>query len=590
MRRRPARPHLRRALGLALGGLSLSPAVASAAAVGDPVPEALAVHLTRGGLDHLGDALQALLPPVIPIEASSGSIACVDGEPPLDWALAPLDMQLSVDEVRLDPSSGALLVTLYVTLSSSASTLTVVGDCSVLTDLDESCAVELPTTALQVDLALAISESAGVFTATASPATLSVSPIGNPLDGCVFASAIGTMLGQDPLLISDLIEEAAAPSLDGLGPTLEAGVEDSLNALRIDTTVALLDTTLALSLAPSLLELSERGLVLGLGAEITPSTLSDCVDSSGGSSIGGGWPELSETAGDTSLPYDAGLLLGADFIDHTLFSAWASGALCLDAGSLLGAVVADGLTADFVAGFVGEDFEALFPADNPAWLTITAPSPPTTRFTADNPPLHVDIPGMEVELYSVLDHRKVRAFQATGDADIGLDLTLSGDTLSTALVLQDPAIDLVESYSELLGPGYSDGIEALLSSFLGGLIPAELLPTISVPLPLGLGVESLQFVPQAEGRWQGAHARLDLSGVTPVELSGCSLDGFGCDGGDLGIELDPEAILGCDDTSAGCADAACATAPAGLRARAARGRLGLGLLVVGALGLLRRRR
>jgi hypothetical protein len=576
--------------GLLISILALHAAEAHAAAPGDPVPEALAVHLSRGGLDHIGDALQAVIPPTIEVLASSGSLECAAGDArPLSWSLEPLDFQISVDDVVIDPSTGELLVTLYATLNTSTSTLSTSGDCSVLTDLTDTCTVDLPTTALEINFGLAITESGGRFRATARPASLSISPVGNPLSDCTLASAIGTMLGQDPLIISDLLAEAIEPSLDALGPSLETGVEDTLNSLQISTSITLLDAELGLEISPTLLELSERGLVLGLGATVTPDRLSDCVDSSGGSSLsGGGWPELSETAGDTTLPYDAGLLLGADFIDQTLYTAWATGVLCLDAGALLGAIAADGLTTDFIGGLIGDDFEALFPPGGQAWLNIQATEPPTARFTADNPPLHVDLKGMEVELFAVLDHRKVRVFQAAGEADIGLDLRVEEGTLTTALVLQDPAIDLEETYTELLGPGYSDGLEALFGTFLGGVIPADMLPTIALPLPLGLAVESLSFVPQAEGRWQGAHARLDLSGVEPAELAGCSLDGFGCDGGSVGVELDVNALLGCDSAATGCEDTACATATPGTRQRAARGRVALiGLL---GLGLLLRRR
>ncbi len=576
--------------GLLISILALHAAEAQAAAPGDPVPEALAVHLSRGGLDHIGDALQAVIPPTIEVLASSGSLECAAGDArPLSWSLEPLDFQISVDDVVIDPSTGELLVTLYATLNTSTSTLSTSGDCSVLTDLSDTCTVDLPTTALEINFGLAITESAGRFRATARPASLSISPVGNPLSDCTLASAIGTMLGQDPLIISDLLAEAIEPSLDALGPSLETGVEDTLNSLQISTSITLLDAELGLEISPTLLELSERGLVLGLGATVTPDALSDCVDSSGGSSLsGGGWPELSETAGDTTLPYDAGLLLGADFLDHTLYTAWATGVLCLDAGSLLGAIAADGLTTDFIGGLIGDDFEALFPPGGQAWLNIQATEPPTARFTADNPPLHVDLKGMEVELFAVLDHRKVRVFQSAGEADIGLDLRVEEGTLTTALVLQDPAINLEETYTELLGPGYSEGLEALFGTFLGGVIPADMLPTIALPLPLGLAVESLSFVPQAEGRWQGAHARLDLSGVEPAELAGCSLDGFGCDGGSVGVELDVNALLGCDSAATGCEDTACATATPGTRQRAARGRVALiGLL---GLGLLLRRR
>ncbi len=575
-------------LGLSLiSGLVGLPA--EAAMLGETIPEAIGVHLTRGGLDHLGGAVAAVVPPTIPIEASGGELSCGETDVvPLTWALDAMDLTLRVDSVELVPADGALEIVLYATLGSSASNLSVTGDCSLLTGLDESCAVELPTTAVEAHFGVQVTDSGDGLVTEALPSSLWISPVGNPLSGCSLGSAIGTMLAQDPMVISDLLTEAIEPSLDTLGPTLALSLDDALASLSLSTSVALLGANLNIDLAPSSLTVDEQGVFLGMEALVEPDFVSACVDSSGGSSLRGtGWPTLSETAGETGLPVDAALLLGADFLDHTLFAAWASGTLCLDAGSLLGAIAEDGLTAGLIGGAIGPDFQAMFPADTPASLIVTPAQPPRARFSDDDPVVHVDLEQLEVDLYSELDHRKVRALQATGSADIGVSVALSEAELVTGLVYEDPALRLTETYSELLGPGYSRGLEILFSSFIGSLIPADLLPTVAIPLPLGLGIESLTPVPLSEGAYQGLHLRLDTSEVTPIALSGCSLDGFGCDGSGLETDIDLESLLGCD-AGLGCDGSTCAhggTVPV----RAARGRLGLlGLLVAGLF--LRRRR
>ena len=252
---------------------------------------------------------------------------------PLDWSLDPLDVLLSVDHVEFDTSGGELALNLYATLASSESQLTVVGDCTVLTDLDEACAVQLPTTAIQVSMAIEIVESGGAFDVTVGDPAFEISPLGNPLSDCTLSSAVGTMLGQDPELLSNLIEELVAPELDALGPTLEEPLEEALAQLQIETSLDLLGTPLDVSLYPSAFSIDENGLVLGLGAEVVPGAISDCVDSSAGSELReDGWPDFGSTAPDSELPYDAGLFVSADFLDQALYSVWASGALCLDAG------------------------------------------------------------------------------------------------------------------------------------------------------------------------------------------------------------------------------------------------------------------
>jgi len=585
---RPRSPFLCATLVTALAA---SPALA--ADVGDPVDEAIAVHLGSSGLDQLGEAVARVMPEQLRIDASSGQESCAESDAvPLDWSLDQLDILLSIDHVAIDTTDGDIALTIYATMASTASELTVTGDCTVLTELDEVCDVELPTTAIQVSMGIEIVEIEGAFDVTVADPTVDISPLGNPLSDCTFASAIGTMLGQDPLLLSGLIESLVAPELDALGPTIEEPLEDALSQLQIETSLDLLGTTLDVEVYPTALTMDETGLVLGLGATVTPGAISDCVDPSSGIELrDAGWPAFGPTAPGSSLPYDAGLFVGADFLDQALFSVWASGALCLDAGALLGSTLPAGLTTDFLGALLGDEFTALFPESKPATLLISAPVPPRGGFDDDGAPLHILADSLTVDLYAELDHRQTRVFEVQGDADIGLDISLEDNTLVTGLVLEDPAVDFAETYHELIGPGYSEGLAALVGTLLSGLIPTDLLPSIAVPEILGARLDQLIWLPDEDAAWQGGFVLLDLSGVEPIELTGCSLDGFGCDGGDLGVELDLETILGCDtEAGLGCEDSTCTTgASAAVGTRAARGRLALLLALVGGLGLRRRR-
>lgn len=570
------------------------PGVVTAAEVGAPIDEALMVHVSSGGFAALGDAITKSVPDAFSIEASSGELACAESDvTPLGWSLEPLDLLLTIDHVELDTAAGGIDLTLFATLSSGSSSLTVAGDCTVLTDLDETCGLELPTTAMQVTMDVDMVETDGVFDVTVTNPTFDISPIGNPLSDCTFASAVGTMLGQDERLLGDLIASLIAPELDALGPSLEAPLEDALNSLEIETSLDLLGTPLDVSLYPSALVMDEDGLALGLGAAFVPGSISDCVDSSAGSSLREtGWPELGPTAPDSDLPYDAGILLGADLVDHALYTVWASGALCLDAGSLAADFLPTGLTTDFLGPLLGESFSELFDEPQPVTLLLSAANPPVGRFDDDGPPVHIVAEDLTLDLYAELAHRQTRVFQVQGTADIGLDVTLADNTLTTGLVLADPAVDFVETYNELIGPGFGEGLSTLVGTLIGGLIPADLLPTIPLPDLLGVQLDALVWLPNADESWQGGFVDIDTSSVTPVELAGCSLDGFGCDGGDLGVNLDLESLLGCSgDTGLGCEDSTCATGGSrGIATRAVRGRLALGFVMVGTLLGLRRRR
>lgn len=573
---------------------------ATALAPGEPVDAAILVQVPPGGLARVGDVVAAVLPPTFQIEASSGALTCAaDDAAPLTWALDALDVFLSTDDVRIDTADGRLDLTLFMTLDSSDSAVTVSGDCTVLTGLDEICDLRLPTTAVEARIGMAIAlDGDGDVEAVVDTVSFEVSPVGNPLDGCLLASAVGTLLGQDPTALSTLIEDLVAPQLAGLGPTLESAVEEGLGALALESEVDALGTPLQITLAPTLLALDERGLLLGLGGGLTGAGWSACVDGSAGSAVGETpWPAVDGTAGSTSLPHDAALLVGADFIDQMLFSAWAAGLLCVDAGALLEEQAGLSITAGFLGGLLGEPFGTLFPDGTPVRLVIDPVTPPTVGFSDDRPAFVIDPGLLRLELFSELDGRALRVFGAELVVAPAVDVSVVDGALAIALELDSEDIRLLEVYTDLLDPGFSGGLAGLLDTAVSSQLPDGPLVSMPLPLPLGLGVDALVWWPSDDARWQGGYVLLDTSGVAPVELGGCSLDGLGCDGGGVsGPALDLDTLLGCSadgglgcDAEAGCADAACATG--GRRARlvgVARWRL----LVLGGLllGIVARRR
>jgi hypothetical protein len=579
---------------LALGG------PAHALPPGEPVDAAILVQVPPAGLAKVGDVVAEVLPPTFQIEASSGELACADDdEVPLTWALDALDVYLSTDDVRIDTADGRLDLTLFMTLDSSASAVTVSGDCSVLTELDEICDLQLPTTAVEANIGMAIVlDEAGEVDATVDTIRFAVSPVGNPLGSCLLSSAVGTLLGQDPTALSTLIEDLVAPQLADLGPTLESAVEEGLGGLALETEVDALGTPLLVGLEPTLLALDERGLVLGLGGGVLSPAWSTCVDWTAGSAVGEtDWADVDGTAGSTSLPHDAALLVGADFVDQLLFSAWAAGLLCIDAGELLEEQAGLSISAGFLGGLLGDSFTTLFPDGTPVRLIIDPVTPPTVAFSDDRPAFVIDPGLLHLELFSELDGRELRVFGTELVLSPGVDVTVVEGALSVALDLDSEDIRLLEVYTDLLDPGYSGGLAGLLDTAISSQLPDGPLVEMALPLPLGLGVDALVWWPSDDARWQGGYLLLDTSQVAPVELGGCSLDGLGCDGGGVsGPELDLDTLLGCSadgglgcDAEAGCADAACTTA--GRQSRlvgVARWRL----LVLGGLllGIVARRR
>ncbi len=599
---------------LALSAVLLALAPARAAAIGDPIDEALALHITERGLDHAGQVVAKLVPERIPVEDLAGTYACsADDAVPLSYELGAMDVLISVDSVQTRAADGRIQLDLYGTLSSTASTLLVSGDCSVLTDLDDTCDLQLPTTAFSASLAISIAEADGAFDVTVEGPELAISPITNPLDNCTAASAVGTMLGQDEEAITNLILGMVEPSLADAGPSIEQSLEDALNSLDIDTSFGLGDAEVSLSLYPTLVSVDTDGVILGLGALVDTDTLSDCVDSSAGSDLGpGGWPDFGSTAGDTSLEPDAALYVGKDFADHLLYTLWASGLLCQDVGALMGGEV----TTDTLGGMIGEDFAALFPEEQPLSLRTVPAEPPVAVWAEDGAPFRVDIAGLGLPLLARLDDRDSRIFEVEAAAEIGVDValedaTFAGDTgagdtgpadtagadtgapaggqrIATALDFSGDDLEMVEVYSDLLRPGYSAGLRTLVDTALSGLIPADALPSVDLPDMMGLRLGALVWLPTDDGQWQGGFVLLDDSRVEPLEIPACSSSGLGCDGG--GSDISFEDLVGCstsgDAGCGGCEGTSCSNA--GLAVGLWRGRLGMMLGLLTLLGLRRR--
>lgn len=539
----------------------LLPVPALAAELGDPVPEALAVHLTPSGLDTLGETVAALVPERIPVTDVAGAWSCSDDGEPLAYDLSDLDAEILVDEVRLTPADGTLDLAVYATLTSTPATLTLTGDCAVLTDLDETCDVALPTTALELHLALDVALVDGAFVITAGEPELLPSPIGNPLEDCLLADAVGTALGQDPELVTDLILDLVTPTLEGVGDDLTTALDGIVEQLAVQTQVPVGGAAIDLELSPARVDVTDQGLILGLSAVVDLDQPDDCVPWRDGLELSGaGWPAFEGTAPGTSLQHDAAILVSRDFLDMTLFAVWASGALCLDVDELAGA----GLTTGLLATVAGDEVTELFPESRPARLQTDPYLPPLSRFEEDGAPVRVDAV-LALDAIAELDHRQARLFRSDLDVELGLDVALTTEALTLDLGIPPGGLRATDAGSDLIGPGWSQGIGELAGELVSGLIPSGVLPTVTLPNLLGLRVDGVVWLPSQEGAWQGAYVVLDTSGVQAVEVPGCGGGDLGCGDEGGGTEVDVGELLGCEaDDAAGCqagSEAGCAVVP-----------------------------
>ena len=546
--------------------------------------QALAIHVAPQGFGRLGDAVSGLIPSGVPVEGGSGSFDCGDGTI-LDYSLSDLEIQLSIDEVAFTTAGGVLGLDIYGTLGSTSTELVATGDCSILTGLEETCDLVIPTTAFSLSTELAIWADVGMIHVDPSEVGFSLSTINNPLGGCILSDAVGTLLGQNPDAITDLITDAIEPSLEGLSGTIEETLEDSLGALSFETVVDVLGQDLELALSPTMASVEENGLVIGMGSVIAVDAAPSCIDpASAEPPPDASWPVMDGQALASSLEYDFGLFLGKHFLDQALYAAWASGGMCLDVEALTGL----SFTGEFVSAFFGDEVTELV-GNAPVRLDLGPTAPPTAIFDDDQPPVAIELEGFALEAVSLLDHRMVRLLKIDLYSLLRLYIELSGGSLVIDLPLTDEDFFLTEAYSELLPPGYSEGVPGLLGTALGSFSPD--LPTIAIPSILGISMDALVWEPAPDQSWQGGYIFLDTSSVEPMDVAGCSADGFGCDGGGASFEFDLESQLGCDDVStgcddgSGCEDTGCSSAG---KIRLPGGRM-LGLFLVLAGAALRRR-
>ena len=553
----------------------------------EPVPEAVAVSFSAGGLDRLAGALADVLPQSFAIGALGGEFACDEADPSqtLVFDITGLDVLLHVDVFTITPTRGALDVALHGSIDSTATTLTATGACAPLTELDEVCNIQLQTTPFEAHFGLALSLEGGVVDATVEEIDFTLGAITNPVADCTVASAIGTLLGQDPMALTTLLQSQIDPSLVDLGPSIESSVEEALLGLVLESSFDVGTATVGLAIEPTELEIDEDGLTLVLGGVVYGGDPATCVSPAEAPAPTGSMPIL-DGEGPGDLSYDAAAVVSGTFVDQVLFAVYEAGGLCIDASTLSGVA----LDSSLFGTVFGDDWNTLFPEAVPVALYVQPAAPPTIRFEDDGAPVRLDLNGLGLRAFAVVDGRQARVFSIAMDGEVGVDLSFVDGALAPTLLLDADALGMREEEHELLPEGYASGLASLLPTLLEAALPADLLPSFSLPSWQGIGVEHIFFVPAGGDAWLGAWVVLAVDDVQPLEVAGCDGGSIGCDGESSG-EFDVESLLGCSgdqgcDGAAGC-DGGCSGDTGGCATLPVRPFMFGAALAV---GVLRRRR
>ena len=545
--------------------------------------QALAVHLPTGGLDQIGVALRNVLPSSINVASGANSIDC-SSTSTVTYAIDELDLIFAIDDVEFITQDGYLDLLVTGHLGSSESTATITGDCSVLTDLDEVCDIQIGTTPFTLSMSMFLQLTETGLVVEADSPLFEVAPVTNPLSNCVLSDGLDTVLGQDPYVFSNLLRDAVEPELDVIPQAIQANLSDVLETLVVSENIDLLGRNLSVLLEPSEVRVDESGILLGFGADIAVPTLNQCVDTTVWlPPEDNDWPAFTGEMFVTGMRYDIGVFVGQHFVNQVLYAVWASEALCIDVASFTGLE----FTGEFAAGFFGDELGALM-GSKPVAMTLEANQPFTVQFSDDQPPISIATDGLVLQTKGEILDRDVRLQSVELGADLGLYMDLANNRLSMEVPIDSQDFFYTEEYFEILPPGYSQDVPNLIDLALGSVLTEDMFPTLILPKILGLELSNIIWQPSTDGTWLGGHIILDVDNIEASQITGCSADSLGCDGGGPTIDIDINNILGCDDTTVGC-EGGCSQASDGhITLRLPAGRV-FGLLLIVSVVAIRRR-
>ena len=338
------------------------------------------------------------------------------------------------------------------------------------------------------------------------------------------------------LVIDQFIGQLESQLTDQLA-SLEVTAEEALAALWLADSIDALGATLDYQIEPTAIEHEDEGLriVLGGAFDAAPAPCVATRPDPGFQYTQSAIPPLTSTIPATQAGYHLAVLPSDDLVNGALYAAWRGGVLCYAVADLGGT----SLSTSYLGLLLGtENQEALdalfFLGEVPMMIRIAPDSAPVARFDGDHD-LNVDVIGLNVEFYPLMQDRFTRLAAVAIDVHAGIDVSIdTTGALSLAIDLDTDNLNPRVSYNEI-APGLNPALEQNFPNFLGVIldtVAGSLLSGVSFALPTfsGQGLTALDTYPLGEVPlfdWLGAYATLGPS--TGGEGSGCdSCGGSGC--------------------------------------------------------------
>jgi hypothetical protein len=521
------------------------------------IQSAVELHLSASGLEALGSGIAAVMPTEIGVTGLEGEFDCDPEEPGvLEYAVEPLTVNISTDNVSISPSTGRLDINLDMTLWSEEVQVTAVGEC--LFTLNELCTFELAPTAINAEVAVLLQLENGQLVTAVDSFSLTHGNFGNPIDtGCILGDALETLNGYGIDLIGGVLDGVLDAQLGELETQLDDLLGGFAQAVALDGETAVLDSVLQYSLAANQLTIDDTGLRIGFEAQFGTPEYGVCVPREGAFVPSAhDPPALTGLLPGTNAPYHVGVTVSQDLINEALYAAWQGGIFCLnladlsplplDTGTLLGQDIPEVL--DEVWG------------DDPFVLDI--------RVSADRPPVAIFEGGpriaadLAVDVYGDELARLTRHWGHGLVADVPIDATIENGELIVDVGFDlETSLGISVTYNEWLPSAipeqFAANLPGLISAGLStqGLdLEAGLVPPFPMPGFNGLTLTDLDVrVVGTESDYLGIFGWIDPTEVTALELGTIDLAGVGCGdtsgGGDI-------VIPGCEGGTDGCGDAA----------------------------------
>lgn len=196
------------------------------------------------------------------------------------------------------------------------------------------------------------------------------------------------------------------------------------------------------------------------------------------------------------VPYHIGAGVGMGALNQVLWSAYSSGILCLSIGGETPGL--EMLSTSLVSAFISSLSSLTYGVDQAIMIQVRPQQAPRVEFlpnAGQGAEILVALPELEIDFYTMVDHRYTRIF--TLGADIELPLGVKADAGQVAIALGsltnviDPASVKVSSV-EMVSRVQVESLVRNLPSLIGaltGVLGDDIIPPIAIPSVGDLAIE-----------------------------------------------------------------------------------------------------